>query len=67
MKNKVKLPKDRTGIPANIGDVLQWDDGTVMRVEVLSYYGDGMWAAETLDDDFTDNIEGAKVIRRKKQ
>ena len=65
-KRKVKLPLDRTGAPITIGDVLEWDDGTRMRVDILEWYGGGFWcAADCGQDDFSDNI-GASVIVAKK-
>ena len=60
-KRKVKLPTDRTGTPIRIGDVLEWEDGTRMRVAILSWYGDGFWAAEDDGDEFSDNL-GASII-----
>ena len=65
-KRKVKLPTDRTGTPITIGDVLEWNDGSRMRVDVLEWYGDDFWCAtDCSQDDFTDNIGAAVVVARK--
>ena len=66
LKRKVKLPTDRTGAPITIGDVLEWDDGARMRVDVLEWYGDDSWCAtDCSQDDFSDNISAAIVVARK--
>lgn len=65
MNKKVKLPCDRTGEPIHIGDVLQWGDGSRMQVAVLNYYGDG-WTAEGDGEEFSDNIENALIVWRRK-
>ena len=65
LAKKVKLPVDRNGHPVNVDDVLMWDDGTVMKVGMLTYYGKGLdivgsWIAEDESgEDFTDNIKAA--------
>lgn len=65
-KRKVKLPCDRTGAPITIGDVLEWDDGTRMRVDVLEWYGVDAWCAtDCSQDDFSDNLGAAVVVARK--
>lgn len=75
MAKKVKLPVDRNGHPVNVDDVLMWDDGTVMKVATLTYYGKGFdaigsWTAEDENGEgFTDNIKGAVNLtwHKKKQ
>lgn len=66
-KRKVKLPLDRTGAPITIGDVLEWDDGTRMRVDVLEWYGDDSWcAADCSQNESSDNIGMSLIVARKK-
>ena len=74
-KAKIKLPTDRHGTPIHIGDVLMWDDGTTIRVETLTYYGDEFdalgfrWTANeegTSDEDSSDNLEGSEIIWKSK-
>jgi hypothetical protein len=63
VSKKVRKPTDRTGAPITIGDVLEWDDGSRMRVDVLEWYGDGFWCAtDCSQDDFSDNISAAVVV-----
>ena len=66
VSKKVRKPTDRTGTPITIGDVLEWDDGSRMRVDVLEWYGDDSWCAtDCSQDDFSDNIGAAVVVARK--
>ena len=65
-KQKVKLPTDRTGTPIRIGDVLEWEDGTRLRVDVLSWYGGGFWTAEDEAGEFSDNLGASIVVWRGK-
>lgn len=66
-KRKVKLPCDRTGAPITIGDVLEWRDGTRMRVDVLEWYGGDTWnATDCSQDDFSDNLGASVIVARKK-
>lgn len=66
LKKKVRLPKDSTGRPIHIGDVLEWRDGECMRVGILNYYGDDNWTAEDGDgDDFTDNLRASTIVSRR--
>ena len=60
-KQKVKLPTDRTGAPIHIDDVLEWEDDTRLRVDVLSWYGGNFWTAEDDNGEFSDNL-GASII-----
>lgn len=61
-KRKVNLPKDRNGIPINIGDWLMFDEGPI-HVYSLTFCGDGDWMAGTEEDDFaSDNLSGGVVI-----
>lgn len=65
-KRKVKLPLDRTGAPITIGDVLEWEDGSRMCVDVLEWYGDGFWcAADLSQDDNSDNLGASVIVARK--
>ena len=65
-KRKVKLPLDRTGAPITIGDVLEWDDGSRMRVDILEWYGSDSWCAtDCSQDDFSDNIGASVIVARK--
>lgn len=74
-KRKVNLPVDRNGVPIDVDDVLMWDDGTVLKVATLTYYGKGWekygcWTAEDEDEEFSDNLSASvnltKTIGRKK-
>lgn len=64
-KSKVALPKDRTGEPIHVDDVLQWDDGTRMKVAMMTYYGNGWWTAEDDDGEFSDNLGASVIVWRK--
>jgi len=64
-KRKVKLPTDRTGTPIRIGDVLEWEDGTRLRVDVLSWYGGNFWTAEDEAGEFSDNLGASIVVWRR--
>ena len=65
-KRKVKLPLDRTGAPITIGDVLEWDDGARMRVDVLEWYGGEFWCAtDCSQDDGSDNLGSSVIVARK--
>ena len=63
-KRKAKLPCDRTGAPISVGDVLAWDGGQRMRVDVLNWYGGDSWTAEDEDGEFSDNLGGSLVVWR---
>lgn len=56
---KVKLPEDRDGRPIEVGDVLAWDDGDVISVGTLTFYGKGEWEANVGEESFADNLEGS--------
>jgi len=61
-KKKVKLPTDRTGRPIHVDDILEWRDGTRMRVCVLEWYGGGFWCAADCDaTEYSDNL-GASIV-----
>ena len=61
-KKKVKLPTDRTGRPIHVDDILEWRDGTRMRVSGLEWYGGGFWCATDCDaNDYSDNL-GASIV-----
>ncbi len=68
-KRKVKLPTDRNGTPINVDDVVGWDDGTICRVETLTYLGEefedaiGSWVIN-IETDCYDNLRGCEVIRK---
>lgn len=69
-KRKIKLPIDKTGEPIHIDDVLRWADGTRMKVDMLTYYGElrngeYCWTAESEDGDFTDNLGASTIVWRK--
>ncbi|MBQ9002149.1 MAG: hypothetical protein IJ087_09880 [Eggerthellaceae bacterium] len=64
-RKKVKLPRDRNGVPIGIGDIIAWDDGTTMRVAVLNYYGDGCWTVWGEGEEDSDNIDNSKVVWKK--
>ena len=64
-KSKVKLPCDRIGTPINIGDVLEWDDGSRLHVTVLEWYGDGFWVGTDADSaDESDNLQAGIIVGR---
>lgn len=66
-KRKVKLPVDAKETPIHIGDIVAWGDGTVFRVDTMTYFGDGRWTIEgqeNPDEDWSDNPGGCKVIWR---
>lgn len=74
-KNKRKVvilpPTDRTNTPIDIGDVLEWEDGTRMQVSSMTYYGEdfrsiGCWTAEDENGEFTDNLSGSLIVWRKR-
>lgn len=68
-KKKVKLPCDRMGEPIHVDDLLEWRYGKEVervKVEYLTYYGNGNWTANE-GDDFTDNLEEATIIWRKRK
>lgn len=64
-KRKMKLPCDRTGMPIHIGDVLEWEDGTRLRVAVLNWYGGDFWTAEDDNGEFSDNLGASVVVWRR--
>ena len=64
-KRKVKLPTDRTGMPIHIDDVLEWEDGTRLRVDILNWYGGGFWTAEDDNGEFSDNLGASVVVWRR--
>lgn len=65
-KRKVALPTDRTGTPIRIGDVLEWEDGTRLRVDILNWYGGDFWTAEDEAGEFSDNLGASVVVWRGK-
>ncbi len=61
-KKKLKYPKDRNGVPINIGDWIMFDEGP-LHIISLTVYEDGGWSAGTEEDDYaTDNLSGGEVI-----
>ena len=61
-KKKIDLPRDRNGVPINIGDWLMFDEGPI-RVYSLTLLDDGDWIAGTEENDFaSDNLSGGFVI-----
>lgn len=61
-KKKVSLPKDKNGVPINIGDWLMFDEGPI-HVLSLTLYEDGDWSAGDENDDYaSDNLKGGEVI-----
>ena len=67
LKRKILLPTDRNGVPINVGDMVAWEDGTVMKVEIMHFLGEdcvvGDWHIEGRDDDdYSDNPGGGVVI-----
>lgn len=72
-KAKVKLPTDRNGEPIHVGDVMVWDDGSVVKIESLTYYGDEFdmlgfcWVAnEEYTEQYVDNLDGGEIVWRAK-
>lgn len=65
-KRKVALPTDRTGTPIRIGDVLEWEDGTRLRADILNWYGGDFWTAEDEAGEFSDNLGASVVVWRGK-
>jgi hypothetical protein len=69
-KGKIKLPKDRNGIPYNIGDWVMFDDGPIRLASLTvcdcSVGGkDGAWFGGTEEDDYaTDNLANGTIITR---
>lgn len=70
-RGKIALPTDRDGVPIDVGDVIAWDDedGTVCKVETLTYLGDefadtiGAWVVN-IETDYYDNPQGSEVLRK---
>lgn len=68
-KRKVKLPTDRNGTPIDVGDVIGWDDGTIVKVDTLTYLGAefadtiGSWVVN-IETECYDNPQGSEVIRK---
>ena len=68
-RRKLKLPVDRHGAPIDVGDIIAWDDGTVVKVETLTYIGKefadtiGSWIVN-IETDCYDNPQGSEVIRK---
>lgn len=66
---KVALPRDRHGMPIDVGDIITWDDGTVVKVDTLTYLGEefadtiGSWIIN-IETDGYDNPQGGEVIRK---
>lgn len=71
-RGKVKLPRDRHGTPIDVGDVLSWGDGTLCKVDTLTYLGEefadtvGSWVVN-IEDEYFDNPQGGEVIRKGKR
>lgn len=62
---KVMLPLDRTGTAINIDDILEWNDGTRLRVDVLNWYGGDFWTAEDENGEYSDNLGASLIVWRK--
>lgn len=60
-KKKIDLPKDRNGVPINVGDWLMFDEGP-MHVVSLTYDGYGWAGGNEEDVYFSDNLSGGTVI-----
>lgn len=61
-KKKVSLPRDRDGVPINIGDWLMFDEGPIHIIS-LTLYDDGEWIGGNEEDDYaSDNLKGGKVV-----
>ena len=66
VSKKVRKPCDRTGAPITVGDVLEWEDGTRMRVDVLEWCGGDWWCAtDCSQDDYSDNLGASVIVARK--
>lgn len=67
-KRKVRLPVDSTGEPIQIDDLLQWPDGSRLKVETLTYVGGSLdmgWMAEGPEGrDYSDNLGASTIIAR---
>lgn len=68
---KVRLPVDENGDPIDVGYVLMWGDGTIMKVDHMVWYGD--WHNPAIsnwtihgehDDEYSDNPEGCRIIHK---
>ena len=60
---KVKLPTDRTGRPIHVGDIIEWEDGARLKVDVLEWYGGNHWNGfDCSMEDFSDNLEAGIVV-----
>lgn len=66
-KHKVCWPTDRTGEKIQIGDVLQWDDGSRIQVNSLTYVGNNDWMCniDEDDDEFSDNLGVSLIVWKK--
>lgn len=62
---KIKLPFDCTGTTIDIGDILEWDDGTRLRVDVLNWYGGDLWTAEDENGEYSDNLGASLIVWRR--
>ena len=61
-KKKISLPRDRKGIPINLGDWVMFDEGPI-HVISLTVYEDGGWSAGNEEDDYaSDNLSGGEVV-----
>lgn len=63
-RRKVALPTDRNGAPIHVDDVLWWDDGTMLVVAMMTWYGDdltgvGCWTVKDEDGGYADNLARA--------
>lgn len=70
-KKKIALPKDRNGVPINIGDWVMFSDGP-FHVDLLIYYGPGFdvvttngWTARDEDEEESDNLKAGEVVTLK--
>ena len=73
-RKKLPLPTDRNGVPIDVGDVIGWDDddGTLCRVDTLTYMGDefadsvGSWIVNVEEEGY-DNLAWCEVVRKAKR
>ena len=71
LKRKILLPTDRNGVPIEVGDMVACEDGTVMKVVIMHFFGEdsavGDWHIEGRnDDDYLDNPRGCVVIFKRR-
>ena len=70
LKRKILLPTDRNGVPIEVGDMVACEDGTVMKVVIMHFFGEdsdvGDWLIEGWDDDeYSGNPRSCVVISKR--